>query len=142
MIHKNKEKPYPTSLNLIEHLKKEAPNDLQYLIKDLFETVTFYDNKINATKVKSISNGNQQITIEFDVKKYRNKNLKKSLSLKEYIELGFYNEHGELISIETTKVIEKNNKITFQLNEKPSKIILDPNYLLIDKNVEGNVKEL
>jgi len=36
---KNQPPPYPTSLDLINHLKQNTPDSLGYLIKDMFETV-------------------------------------------------------------------------------------------------------
>src|SRR6266446_5353875 len=39
------EPPYTTSLELLAHLKWVTPPELQYLITDLFETITPYDNR-------------------------------------------------------------------------------------------------
>ena len=37
--------PYPTSLDLVNDLRAEAPADKQQLITDLFEKITLYDVK-------------------------------------------------------------------------------------------------
>ena len=43
--HRNSGPPYPTSLDLIRELRAVTPDSLQYLITDLFETVTLWDVK-------------------------------------------------------------------------------------------------
>ena len=42
------------------------------LIKDMFETITLYQNKIVSTESKKLENGKYQVDIEFKVSKYRN----------------------------------------------------------------------
>jgi len=63
--------PYTTPLEMIAFLKAATPDSLQYLIGDLFETVTFYDNKILDAKTTALSDGKYQVDITFLIKKYR-----------------------------------------------------------------------
>ncbi|HUM46449.1 MAG TPA: M1 family aminopeptidase, partial [Chitinophagales bacterium] len=62
--------PYTTSIEMVDYIRKATPDSLQYLIRDLFETVTLYDNKILSSKVKAISNGKYEIEIKFAMTKY------------------------------------------------------------------------
>ncbi len=45
--------PYPSSHELVDRLRKHTPPDLQYLIKDLFEEITIFDNRTLDAKVTS-----------------------------------------------------------------------------------------
>lgn len=139
---KNKEAPYPTSLDLIDHFKKEVPNDLLYLITDYFTTVTFYDNAIESAEVVLEEDNRYKVKVNFTISKHRNEDETKSLLLNDNVEIGFYNSDDELILIEKLKVNEENNFKIFKLKEKPEKVILDPNYLMIEKNRENNTKAL
>ena len=38
--------PYPTSLDFLEHLEKEVPDSLNYLIQDWFKEITLYDHRL------------------------------------------------------------------------------------------------
>ncbi|NHX22013.1 M1 family metallopeptidase, partial [Escherichia coli] len=40
------EAPYTTSIEFVEHLKASTPPHLQYLIRDMLETITLYDNRV------------------------------------------------------------------------------------------------
>ncbi len=37
---------YPTSTDLIGYLRTATPDSLKYLIRDMFETITLYENKV------------------------------------------------------------------------------------------------
>ncbi|KAA3604062.1 MAG: hypothetical protein DWQ06_05125 [Calditrichaeota bacterium] len=134
--NKFKTNPYPTTLDLLSKMKKSVPDSLQYLITDYFETITFYENKINDVKISPIAEGKHKVEVDFEIKKLKGEN--KTAELNDLIEIGFYNEEGETFSIEKVRITEEQNYLTFELSQKPNKVILDPNYLTIDKNVDDN----
>ena len=140
--YKNKEAPYPTSLQLLDRIYNRTPDSLQYLITDYFKTVTFNDVKVNQAEVSNLKANNFQVIIDFDFTKYRNEDKHTVLGLNDYLEIGFYNSNEELITIEQILVTQKNTKLIFNLYEKPSKIILDPNLLLIEKDIDNNIYKL
>ena len=47
--------PYPDTRGLVEALRKQIPPDLLYMITDMFETITLYDNKAVSAKVQPTS---------------------------------------------------------------------------------------
>ena len=63
--------PFTTSVELVDHIREIVPDSLSYLIKDLFETVTLYQNKISSVQVKPLASGKYQVDIEFLISKYR-----------------------------------------------------------------------
>jgi ABC-2 type transport system permease protein len=130
-------KAYPTSLNFLQKLKQETPNDLQYLITDMFESIVFYDSKINSASFSEKS-GIYEVSINFDVHKYNDQTKQESLSLNDLIEIGFYDNKENLIEIKQVWIKQVRNKMVFSLKVKPSKIIIDPNLLTIDKQIEDN----
>lgn len=135
LTYKNKDAWYPTSLDLIAELKSNTPEHLQYLIEDYFETVTFHNAKINSATLNK--NG---VTVDFEFTKSR-ANESDLLTLNDYIEIGFYNSNNELISIEKRLMTLGKNKMTFKLKDSIVKVIIDPNYLLIEKNRDDNTFE-
>jgi ABC-2 type transport system permease protein len=40
------------------------------------------------------------------------------------------------------KATQAQNKLSFTFKNKPTSVVIDPNYLLIDKNVEDNRMDL
>ena len=135
--HPSNLKSYPTSENFLEKLKQETPNDFQYLITDMFESIVFYDSKINSASVKEKGNG-FEVSIDFDVSKYNEQTIEESLPLNDVIEIGFYDFKENIIEIKQVRIKKVKNKMVFNLNGKPSKIVIDPNLLTIDKQIEDN----
>lgn len=130
---KNQAASYPTSIDLLEKMKKSTPDSLQYLIEDYFETVTFYDAKIN-----SVTSSLNEVQVDFEYSKYRNNLKSKLLPINDFIEIGFFDENNKLLSIKKIRVNNKENIKKFKLTEKISKVVIDPNYLLIEKNIDDN----
>ena len=131
------EMKYPTTLDFLERLKRETPKEYQYMITDWFEKSVFYDFAINSASQKEINNS-FEILLDFTVKK-QNGESEDLLPLNDLIEIGFYDKNDTLIELKQVFVKEIQNKMSFSIHKKPSKIVLDPNILGIDKDVKNNV---
>ena len=137
-LYRNRTDQYPTSIELVQHLKNNLPATHQYLIEDWFETITFYENKIKNSTLNPLANGAFQAKVDFEVYKYRNEEKSVALPLNDFIELGFYNSAGELFHTELVNVTTRENEIEVMLKEEPVEVILDPNLLTIDLDVDDN----
>jgi len=159
--------PYTTSIEMVDYLNKATPDSLKYLITDLFETVTFYDNKMIAAQTTRLENGKYQVEIEFIASKFRmdEKGMKiyedergdslsekleeakasiLSVPLKDYLEVGIFgkndmggNEENELYLIKH-KITQIHNKITLVVDKQPMIAGVDPDNKLIDTNARDN----
>jgi len=166
------EPPYTTSIEMVDYLRQATPDSLRYLIKDLFETVTFYKTIIAEAKTTPLDNGKYQVEIEFTTSKYRvdekgakiyedergsslshqSDELKTpifSLPLADYIEIGVFgknNTDGKEEEIELYlmkhKVTQRHNKIKMIVDRKPVQVGVDPYGKLIDTNSRDNRKEI
>ena len=143
---KFQEAPYTTSIDMVNHIKAVTPDSLQYVIKDMFETITLYQNKIVDSEVTELDNGKFQVDIEFNVSKYRNdekgkrfygekvgdsltykaegkKRAEYSVVLADYIDIGIFaedeNEDGKKKEVE---LYLKKHKIT-EINNKITIIV-------------------
>lgn len=136
--------PYTTSVEFTDHIRNATPDSLKYLIHDLFETVTFYDNRIMKSETAQQSKNEYEIRLSFEVNKYKKSgdgNINSPLPPDDLIQIGFYKDSSDEIPFEYKwlRVIQKENHIKFVLDYKPEKIILDPNFLIIDKNTKDNI---
>lgn len=161
--------PYTTSLDFVAHFRQATPDSLKYLIRDMFETITLYNNKIEKVTSTKIKNGKYQVDIQFEVAKYRvDENGKKSyndqgrpsitfkrgdseivesLPLKDYIEIGvFTKSKGDNaiheIYLKKHRIDKINNKITLVVDELPSQVGIDPYNKLIDIDSNDNRTDL
>ncbi len=165
------EAPYTNSYEFVNAIKKATPDSLQYLIKDMFETITLYDNKVNKALFKKLPNGNYLVDIDFNVSKYRadskgKKSFKdekgktlstvvekqkiESLPLQDYIEIGIFGEpkkqgnytiDNELF-LKKYKIDKINNKLQIEVKEKPIQVGVDPYNKLIDTDSNDNRKKI
>ncbi|MFK7831703.1 MAG: M1 family aminopeptidase [Winogradskyella sp.] len=164
--------PYPVAAEFVDDIKAVTPDSLQYVIKDMFETITLYDNKVKDVKSTALDNGKFQIDIEFEVSKYRNDEKGKqhfsevgrdsisylpegkkkpilSLPLQDYIDIGIFAEHevdGKMkekeLYLKKHKITAIDNKITIIVDEKPKDVGVDPYNKLIDRNSGDNRQRL
>lgn len=169
---KFQEPPYTTTLELVDYIRAKTPDSLQYIITDMLETVTLYENKVIKAEATEVANGKYQVDIEFEVIKYRNdekgnrfyrnqagdslvyqtesmRKPKLSVPLADYIEVGIFTEtevDGEKkekeLYLSKHKITSINNKITLIVNQKPTAVGIDPYNKLIDTDSQDNRKAL
>jgi ABC-2 type transport system permease protein len=166
------EAPYTTSIEMVNHIKEATPDSLQYVIKDMFETITLYTNRIVEAKTTALENGKYQVDFEFEVSKYRNDEegkkyygekigdtlsyktakMKKpllSVPLADYIDLGIFTEEvvdGKkkevVLYFEKHKITAIHNKVSIIVDEKPTEVGIDPYNKLIDTQSDDNRRKL
>jgi len=164
--------PYTTSIEMVDYIRGVTPDSLQYVIKDMFETITLYKNRIVDVSSTELDNGKYQVDIEFNVIKYRNNEKGKryysdertdsisyktekmrkpefSIPLADYIEIGIFTEEevdGKNKEVELYlkkhKILAINNKITLIVDKKPTEVGVDPYNKLIDTNSDDNRRKL
>jgi ABC-2 type transport system permease protein len=61
--------PCPTSRDLVNALRAEAPPEYQQLITDLFERIVLYDLQVDAASARGV-NGGYEVTIEVTAKQF------------------------------------------------------------------------
>ena len=169
---KFQEAPYTTSIEMVDYIKEVTPDSLQYVVNDMFETITLYQNKVIDVKSTALENGKFKVDIEFQVAKYRNdekgkkfyadkvgdtlsytpKNKKKpilSVKLRDYVDIGVFTDEdidGQkkevVLYLQKHKITKINNKITIVVDKKPKEVGVDPYNKLIDTQSEDNRQKL
>ena len=156
------EPPYTTTIELVNELKRVTPDSLSYVINDMFETITLYENRIISAKSTELENGKFQLDLEFKVSKYRNdekgkmyygereidsiyyqsEEMKKpeySVYLEDYVDIGVFGEdEDDELYLEKHKITTINNKLSIILDKKPVEVGVDPYNKLIDTNSDDN----
>ena len=169
---KFQEPPYTTSIEMVDYIREVTPDSLQYIIKDMFETITLYKNRILEVETKKLDNGKYQVDIEFEVAKYKNDEKGKkfygeqvgdtitykmpdsdkeilSTQLNDYIDIGVFTEEEvdgvkkeKEIYLQKHKIIAINNKISIIVDHRPTEVGVDPYNKLIDTKSDDNRKKI
>lgn len=146
---KNQTAPYTISAEMVDHIRQATPDSLQYLIRDLFETVTCYQHDLLSTQTTALPDGTYQVDISFTISKYRindrgekiytneadpvshDKDQTSSLPLADYIEIGMFSNIRKPLYLKQHKVTQVHNTLRMIVSEMPASVVIDPNLLLI-----------
>lgn len=136
------EEGYPTTLDLMRYLKGATPDSLQYLITDMFENITLYENKTEEASYKKNADKQFELNLKFNSKKYKADSLGNEtlLPLNDWVDVGVYNFADSLIYLKKHKITEEVNELTIPLKVRPNKAGVDPLNILIDRTPRDNVK--
>lgn len=144
------EPPYTTSLQCYDYLKAATPDSLQYLLEDMFEKIVLYSNRTTEATYKELSNGKYEVKLTVEVSKFEadSVGLQTPVPFNDWIDIGVLAEAAEgkqnnrLLKVERHRISEPTTTFTLVVDEKPLEAGIDPNYLLIDRFPDDNVKKL
>jgi ABC-2 type transport system permease protein len=153
------EPPYTTSLELLGYLKEATPDSLQYLIKDMFETITLYDNRVEDATFTEKDSSSYEVNLTLQVSKYRTGDTGKrtftneagdsltieiedrrlpikSLPLEDWVDVGVFGTDSTgqetVLYFKKHKFTEILNELTITVDEEPTSAGIDPYNKLID----------
>lgn len=143
-----KDPPYPNSLDLVQEIQKQVPEDLQYLIKDLFEEITIFANRTTSASYRKLENGRFAVKIEVECNKFRanDKGKEESTSLADWMEIGAFakpetgSSFGKELYRKRVFVDQPTQVFEFEVDQLPDQAGIDPYYLLIDRMPRDNLK--
>lgn len=142
--------PYPTSHALVDALREETPENLRYLIKDLFEEITLFGNRTMEAKATKRADGKYEVTIEVETKKFTadEKGNETEVPVNDFIEIGALakpgkdQRYGKVLHRERVAMKSGKGTYRFVVDEEPEKAGIDPMRLLIDRIPDDNVKKV
>ena len=143
------EPPYTNSVEFVKYLKQATPDSLKYIINDMFETITLYENKTTKCSYTKTKEGKYLVKISVSSKKMKADSIgrMKDVAINDWIDIGVF---GTMIvdgkKIETELYLKKHkiNKskmdFEFTVNEEPVKAGIDPYNKLIDRTPDNNTR--
>jgi ABC-2 type transport system permease protein len=143
-----KDAPYPTSADLIKYFRAVTPDSLQYVITDMFETITLFENKTTEASYTEKSKGLYEVSLKLTTEKLRadSTGIESNIPIQDWIDIGVYGKSkagkDSLIYLKKHKFTNKENEIKILVKDKPRKAGIDPLHKLIDRHSDDNVKSL
>lgn len=139
---------YPTTEDLMRYFRAVTPDSLQYLLTDMFETITLYENRADNVSYTARDDGQYQVDLTYSALKYRADSLgnETPIEMRDWIDIGVYGQSragkDSLLYLRKHR-IEAGERQTLRLivPQVPSKAGIDPINKLIDRNAGDNVKE-
>lgn len=145
------EPPYTTTLDVMDYIEAVTPDSLMFMIEDMFRTITLHNNRTEDASYKDLGNEKYEVSLEVSIEKYRADSLGRETLIphNDYIDIGIYSkekeeghEYGRPILVERHKISAADTTFIFVVDELPYEAGIDPNYLLVDRMPEDNVKKV
>ncbi len=145
------EPPYTNSVEFVNYLRAATPDSLKYIINDMFETITIYENKTTACSYTKTKDGKYLVKFSVECMKFKSDSIgrMKSVPVADWIDIGVFGSkevNGK--KTETELYLQKRkidkNKMEFEItvDEEPVKVGIDPYNKLIDRTPDNNTKSL
>ena len=140
--------PYTNIGEFVKMIRENTPDDLQYLITDVFEKITLYENKAKEASAVENEDGTFTVTMEVEAKKVYSDSLgnQTNTELNDWLEIGVLGEtlvNGEMeeIPIYLEKVLITDSLTTFTVNvdQRPIKAGIDPMHKFVDRDSDDNL---
>ncbi|AYA37581.1 ABC transporter permease [Hymenobacter oligotrophus] len=141
--------PLPTSLHLYRELQTATPDSLRYLLHDLFAQNTFWELAAERVEAKPLTGGKWQVSIGVRARKLSvsQTGTEKQLPMHDVVEIGAYapapgDLRGEQLYLGKHRIQAGRQTITITVPRKPAQAGIDPRHLLIDGNLDDNLRAL
>jgi ABC-2 type transport system permease protein len=143
------EPPYPTSHALVDRLRSVTPDSLQYLITDLFEEITLFDNRVVGDPAwETTEDGRYRVTFDVTTAKIRADSVgaEQEIPMDDYVDLGVFArpeddaDRGATLHLERRRLTDGEHTIEIVVDEEPWEVGIDPNFYLIDRIPDDNLK--
>ncbi len=143
--------PYATSLEFLDYIREVTPDSLDYLIEDMFQTITLYMNHVDEATFTKRDDGEYVVDLKVKAKKLRadGQGLETEIAIDDYIDIAVFGEEEVDGKTEEKVLYMKKHKIDrgemeFEIvvDEPPVRAGIDPYNKLIDRNSNDNVKRV
>jgi len=140
--------PYTNIGEFVKTIREDTPDDLQYLITDIFEKITLYENKAKTATAIENEDGTFTVTMEVEAKKVYADSVgnQTKAELKDWLEIGILGEtlvNGEMeeipIYLEKVLIIDSLTTFTVEVDQKPIKAGIDPMHKFVDRDSDDNL---
>jgi hypothetical protein len=145
------EPPFSNSADFMRYIYNVTPDSLQYLVHDMFETITIYDIKAKEASMEQLEDGRYRVILSGDVQKFRADSLgfEAPLTLNDWIDVGVMANKEIDGKKKQVELYLKKHRIdssnpTFEIivDEKPEIAGIDPYNKLIDRHSDNNTVKI
>lgn len=148
---KYKSTPYPTTLDLVRHLKSGASDAEVAFIDDLFNQITVFDMRAEKADIEELENGKFKVTFTASAKKFKadGEGKETEQELAEEVEIGLFKGNPNDFASETEvlyksdhSIVSGDNTVEVIVDQKPDYVGIDPFIRYIDRDTGNNLLKL
>lgn len=139
------EPPYTNAIEFINEIRAATPDSLQYIIKDMFETITIYENYVKDLSFQPAKGGGYLVKLTVGSAKFRSDSVGKQtkVPIADYIDIGVFTEKknqkfDKELYLQRIKMDLPEKTFEIWVKEKPTSAGIDPYHKLIDRTPDNN----
>jgi ABC-2 type transport system permease protein len=142
------EPPYTDAVAFVNCLRSATPDSLKYIISDMFEHITVYENYVKSLKSEPMSDGRYKVTLTVGCVKFRSDSMGNNTKqqVNDYIDIGVFaavakgsKEQYNPLVFHKVKIDAPEKTFVFIVKEKPVFAGIDPYNKLIDRTPDNNI---
>ena len=137
---------YPTTLDLLAEFEKVTPDSLRYLIDDLFNEITLYENRTKEASYEQLADGRYKVNLTLEAKKYKADSLGNEVEVRfnDWIDVGVLGRDADgketILYLQKHKLSQGETSVEVIVDQEPKKAGIDPLLKFIDRNPDDNTK--
>ena len=148
--HRLRGPPYPTSLDFVAALRRETPDSLRYLIKDMFETITLFELKADSAIATDAGDARYRVDLYLTSKKLRADSLgaETEVPMRDLVDIGIFarpargektpDKDGVSIYLAKQLIHDGAQHVVLTVPKLPSRAGIDPLHKLISRLTTEN----
>ncbi|HEX5725547.1 MAG TPA: M1 family aminopeptidase, partial [Longimicrobiaceae bacterium] len=139
--HRFRGPPYPTSADLMRHLRAATPDSLRYVLDDLFEHVTLHANRARAATAWR-EGGEWVVELRLEGRKVRADSLGREteVAMDDRVDVGvFAAGEEEPVYLRKHRLRSGAQTVRVRVRERPARAGVDPLHKLIDRELDDNL---
>jgi hypothetical protein len=140
---KFQEPPYTNTKEFLQTLRDALPEDMKYLITDLFETITLFDNKAVEATYRETPDKKYVVKIKVKARKLRADGLgqENEIALNDLVDIGIFTgekKTEKALFLEKRKITQPEMEFEITVDQPPTRAGIDPYNKLIDRTPDDN----
>jgi hypothetical protein len=134
------EPPYTISRDLLAEFRAVTPPEYQYLIGDLFETITLFENRAISATARDLGGGRYAVKMEVEAKKVRadGQGGQTDVPMDDWVDIGVLGKDDAPLYLKKQRVKSGKSTIEVEVSGEPLRAGIDPVNKLIDKRPDDN----
>lgn len=139
--HANKGAPYPSSKALTQELRAVTPVEQQYVIDDLFDSITLYENRAISANATALPDGQYEVMLKVTSNKLKADELgaEKEVALKDWMDIGIDDKDGKPLLRQRQLINQKEMSFKLVVKGLPYKAGIDPDIKYIGRKPDDNL---
>lgn len=147
--HGSAKPPLPTTLDLYRELQASTPEELRYLLVDLFEANTYWELATKRVEAERVATNEWRVTLDVRARKVvvDEAGVETEVPMDDLVEVGVFaaaveGARGQPPYLRLHRIRSGEQRITLTVPEEPARAGLDPRNLLIDVETGDNLSEV